>query len=602
MPNYVYNVSNLQISNSVYRNTIINSVDLKSTSWIDNSMTNAFYNCTNLTQVTNINQNVTTMYGTFNGCTKLVTAPSIPNSVVALEFAFYNCSNLTSVTIPNSVTNMKSTFVGCTNLPEIPVIPNSVTDLSSTFKDCASITNVSNIPNSIINMSYSFYNCSNLTDIIDLPNSVTQLAYTFYNCSNLINVPTIPNSITSLESTFSNCTSLVNVPTITNSVSYMNSTFAGCTNLNSTVNIPDSVTSIYKCFADCNNLTSDIYISSFNIANASQLFINTTSNKNVHIPYYILYTNQTACGTKITFDDEGYTENGNKEGVYLKNLTPTFQIEATPNTAAVQFEVDGHSVQASAISVKLNDTVNWTVSKAGYATQSGTKVITQDDTLQVTLVENTFIFTIIPIPSNATVVLIAAGYPTVSGTGTQSIAVRSNTVVDYEVSALDYTTKTDSVTVLADETDTIELEPEVQEYEFNLDTDNLAIITDYAGPRTDITVPLFVNGDYSSIFRVNPTPADATVTLVASGYTQENNEIAVLPGTSVTYTVSKPDYITATDTVTVTTPQDLNITLSYYAVNVENFNYSSDANNNITLTEYTGNETDIVVPIIEEIQ
>lgn len=602
MPNYVYNVSNLQINNNVYRNTIVNSVNLKNTPWTDNSMVNAFYNCVNLTEVTNINSNVNTMYSAFNGCTNLVNAPAIPNSVEILEFAFYNCSSLTSITIPNSVTNMKSTFAGCTNLPQIPTIPNSVTDLSSTFRNCTSITNVNNIPNSVINMGYTFYNCTNLTDIISLPNSITQLSYTFYNCSSLVNIPTIPDSIINLESTFSNCTNLINAPVIGNSVSYMNSTFAGCTNLNSTVNIPNSVTSLYRCFADCTSFTNDVYISSFNIANASQLFVNTSNNKNIHIPYYVLYTNQIACATKSTFDDEGYNENGSKEGVYVKNLTPTFHIEVTPNTSLVQFEVDGHNVQASSISVKKNDVVNWTASKAGYATQSGTKTITQDETLNVTLIENTFTLTIIPIPVTATVILTATGYPTVSGTGTQSIAVRSNTVVDYEVSAQDYVTVTDSITILADETDTIELEPESQEYAFNLDTDDLAIITDYTGPRTDITVPLFVNGDYSSIFRVNPTPADATVTLVASGYTQENNEIAVLPGTNVTYTVSKPDYITATDTVTVTTPQDLNVTLTYHAVNVENFNYSSDANHNVTLTEYTGNETDVIVPTIEEIE
>ena len=57
------------------------------------------------------------------------------------EYAFYNCSSLTSITIPNSVTSIgNNAFYGCDNLTSII------------------------IPNSVISIGYSaFYNCNNLT-------------------------------------------------------------------------------------------------------------------------------------------------------------------------------------------------------------------------------------------------------------------------------------------------------------------------------------------------------------------------------------------------------------------------------------------------------
>ena len=91
---------------------------------IPNSVTSigdyAFYECTGLTSVT-IGNSVTSIgMGAFNGCTGL-TSVTIGNSVTNIgDWAFYGCYGLTEITIPNSVTSIgKWAFSGCTGLTSV---------------------------------------------------------------------------------------------------------------------------------------------------------------------------------------------------------------------------------------------------------------------------------------------------------------------------------------------------------------------------------------------------------------------------------------------------------------------------------------------------
>ena len=193
----------------------------------------------------------------FSDCSSL-TSISIPDSVTSIgSAAFYGCSGLTSIDIPDSVTSIgSSAFYRCSSLTNIS-IPGSVTSIgSSAFYDCSSLTSIS-IPDSVTSIGHTaFWNCSSLTSI-SIPDSVTSIGdYAFWDCSSLTSI-SVPDGVTRIgDLVFDGCSSLTNISIPDSVTSIGNSAFSGCTGLTS-ITIPDSVTSIgERAFYGCSSLTS----------------------------------------------------------------------------------------------------------------------------------------------------------------------------------------------------------------------------------------------------------------------------------------------------------------------------------------------------------
>ena len=228
---------------------------------------------------------------------ELVTDLVIPDNVTNIrDYAFYDCTGLTSITIPNSVTSIGgSAFYYCTRLKTVYNFSNLTFSKGSSNNGYIAYyaTKVINAPNAVIDGDFiwcnlngantlacylgevaeltlpadyngenyvigndAFSGCSGLTSI-EIPNSVTSIDYgAFWNCTGLTSI-TIPNSVTSIDyNAFRGCTGLTSI-VIGNSVTSIgNNAFRDCTGLTSIV-IGNSVTSIGDyAFYKCTGLTS----------------------------------------------------------------------------------------------------------------------------------------------------------------------------------------------------------------------------------------------------------------------------------------------------------------------------------------------------------
>ena len=213
------------------------------------------------------------------------------------DWAFLECSGLTSVTIPDSVTSIgEYAFSGCSGLNSI-TIPDSVTSIGwGVFSGCSGLTSITipfvgekmdgtgnthfdrifgiGVPDSLKEVvitggasigEYAFWRCSGLKSIT-IPDSVTSIGRcAFYECSGLtsITIPFVGEKMDGTGNTrFNHIFGGIDVPdslkevVITGGKNIGEYAFFRCSGLTN-ITIPDSVTSIGHCAFDrCSGLTS----------------------------------------------------------------------------------------------------------------------------------------------------------------------------------------------------------------------------------------------------------------------------------------------------------------------------------------------------------
>ena len=324
IPSIVNNYSVTSIGESAFKDcSSLTSVTIpNSVTFIESG---AFQNCSSLTSVDIPNSVTSIGSSAFSGCSSLTSVifEEYSNLTTIGESAFENNYQLTSLNVPYNVYSIgESAFKDCSSLSEV-VFEKEIgiySQLSyiedSAFYNCSNLTSLT-IPSSIFFVDkYAFAHCSNLEYVIFEENSMlcNVMDYAFAYCDNLISIRlpntyinygipyinyatflgcesltsvNIPNSVTSIgDYAFSGCKSLTSITIPIGVTSIGMDAFSWCWNLTS-ITIPKNVTEIRGyAFYDCRSLTSVICLST---SKPSLLlghnFYDTPSTKTLTVPF-----------------------------------------------------------------------------------------------------------------------------------------------------------------------------------------------------------------------------------------------------------------------------------------------------------------------------
>ena len=156
----------------------------------------AFYNCANITNVTLNNGIKTIGANAFKNCTVLKSM-SLPSSVAEVgRYAFYGCSNMANITLSNLTKICDGTFQGCSLLDGV-VLPKTLTEIGNyAFSGCVGLTGIT-IPDTVTSIGQSaFSGCAGITELT-LPNGLQTIGQEAFKNMQLQSI-VVPNSVTSI--------------------------------------------------------------------------------------------------------------------------------------------------------------------------------------------------------------------------------------------------------------------------------------------------------------------------------------------------------------------------------------------------------------------
>lgn len=182
----------------------------------------------------------------------------------SLDYFFAGMDKLEYVApIPDSVTSMSGSFSGCTSLIQAPdwSACMGLLNITGCFADCEALTDVPPVPASVRTMDSTFSGCASLQEAPDFvgAESAVSAAATFADCGQLV-VVALPPNIENIEGMFKKCINLKIMPEIPESVTNMNETFSGDLSLSVLTLIPKYVQDATSCFEGCTKIEGMLWV------------------------------------------------------------------------------------------------------------------------------------------------------------------------------------------------------------------------------------------------------------------------------------------------------------------------------------------------------
>ena len=231
----------------------------------------AFKDCSRLTSLT-LPAGITTIgRNAFSGCSGLMSL-TLPTGITSIgRNAFDGCSGLTSLTLPDRITSIgDDAFWGCSGLTSLP-LPATFTSIGNcAFYICSGLTSLT-LPDGITSIGYSaFEGCSRLKEVRFCINDNLDTYLTkghpyidvdcgvkYYINDKEITSIEIPSNVTTLgQYVFQECREFTSLTLPSSITEIGEGAFEGCSGLTS-LTLPASISEIGDfAFSDCSGLTS----------------------------------------------------------------------------------------------------------------------------------------------------------------------------------------------------------------------------------------------------------------------------------------------------------------------------------------------------------